>query len=403
MLALLLPLLTAAQAHDLRVDMLDVGQGDSILIRDDQRVILIDAGDDPRDVARQLKAEQITKINLVIATHPHADHVGGMLEVVTQFPVTNYVDNHQPHTTATYTNLLAAIHAKEAEGLHWLQPGTGDADDQVHQVRIGPDATLTFLFPLDGERETGTRSDLNSNSVVARIDHGKDCFLFVGDAEAETERALLNNGLAQCDVLKVAHHGSEYATTPAFLAAVQPKIALISVGAGNRYGHPGPKTVGRIESAGAKVYRTDLSGRITVRSTGEGVSVTTEREAGEAPMAAAEPPPRVAAPSAISRPGGMIPTREPEYAERTTPPPLPGTAVASAEPAASATPGAAPAEQATEPAAEACPFPASRNSEVFHEDGCGNGEKISPANLVCYPTRDAAIAAGKRPAGCCKP
>lgn len=402
MLALLLPLLTAAQAHDLRVDMLDVGQGDSILIRDDQRVILIDAGDDPHDVARQLKAEQITKINLVIATHPHADHVGGMLDVVNQFPITNYVDNHQPHTTATYTNLLAAIHAKEAEGLHWLQPGTGDSEDVVHQVRIGPDATLTFLFPLDGERETGTRSDLNSNSVVARLDHGKDCFLFVGDAEEETERALLNQGLGQCDVLKVAHHGSEYATTPAFLAAVQPKIALISVGAGNRYGHPGPKTVSRIESAGAKVYRTDLSGRITVRSTGAGVSVTTEREAGEAPVVA-ESPSRVGAPTAMSRPGAMIPTRAPESTEpaATAPPPLPGTPVASAEP--TATTAAASTEKAADPAADACPFPASRNSEVFHEDGCGNGEKISPANLVCYPTREAAIAAGKRPAGCCKP
>ena len=199
-------------------------------------------------------------------------------------------------------------------------------------------------------------------------------------------------------MLKVAHHGSEYATTPAFLAAVQPKIALISVGAETRYGHPGPNTMERLFSAGAQVYRTDLHGRITVTSTGAGVKVTTEKQADGQLMADVTPNvPTVRATGGV-RP--MAPRMaEPAMAEDLVRASDTSTSIRGEVSTALEEP---PAPEAAA-AQAACPFPASRSSEVFHEDGCGNAAKVSPTNFVCYPTREAALAAGKRPAWCCKP
>lgn len=420
--------LGAAHAHDLTVDMLDVGQGDSILIRDGTRAVLIDAGDAPNDVADQLVALGVEKLSLVVASHPHADHIGGMKAVVDRIPIANYLDNHQPHTTATYQALMATIAGKLTTGLHYLEPGTDESRlTSVRQLTLGPDATFTVLFPLDGERLTGTRSDLNSNSVITRLDHGDDCFLFMGDAEAETERAVLNDGQGQCDVLKVAHHGSEYASTASFLNAVQPKVALISVGEGNRYHHPGPRTVERIQGTGARVYRTDLQGRITVTSSGHGIVVTTEKQA-EVPLMSEVPAGidtvvRLPGDGPVTAPGAPAPTgiaaarasrlrvAAPDEAPAMDSPVEPEVAAAGddtapsadAAPTADTAPTVDPTTSAGAPPVELCPFPASRSSEVFHEGGCGNAARISPNNYVCYATREAAIAAGKRPAGCCRP
>lgn len=395
--------LAPAWAGDVVVSMLDVGQGDSLLIQTPTaKTILIDAGDGKVKLAPLLAARGVDHLDLVIATHPHADHIGGMLAVLQAYSVGNYFDSGLPHTTQTWRAV-----ADEIEGRRALDPKdprhiAADSALKGDVFDIGDGATLTVLFP-DGNPVRGTRSDLNSNSVVVRLDHGEDCFLFVGDAEEPTERRLLDQGVGQCDVLKVAHHGSEYATTPAFLAAVAPKVALISVGADNSYGHPGPKTVARLEAAGVTVYRTDLDGEITVRSTGRGEKVDTARvrvaasattssvvDEGKAPAqirAAVTLPTRVSAPSVR---GATAPTVE-----------VAAVDAAAATPAAPNSPSAVTATPAAD--ATTCPFPASAKSEVFHEDGCGNAAKVSPENYVCYPTREAAIAAGKRPAGCCKP
>ena len=118
-----------------------------------------------------------------------------------------------------------------------------------------------------------TRSDLNSNSIVIRLDHGDNCFLFTGDAEEPTENILVQKGIEQCDVLKIAHHGSNHSSTTRFLKAVAPEIALISLGEGNRYGHPGEETLRRIEATGAEIYRTDLHGTIHLQSDGKKIRV----------------------------------------------------------------------------------------------------------------------------------
>lgn len=372
---MILALIGAALAADLRVDMLDVGQGDSILIRTPaNKVILIDAAESSGHVSEQLQREQVDHLDLVIATHPHADHIGGMEKVLHDYPVKLYVDNGLPHTTQTYAGVMAEVESKQIAYKAGVNGMVFNLDDG---------AKLEVLFP-NGNALTGTRSDLNANSVVTRLTHGSDCFLFVGDSEAPTEEALLNGGIAQCDVLKVAHHGSQYSSTPSFLNAVQPKIALVSVGVGNRYHHPGPDTIERIRAMGTAIYRTDESGQITVTSTGHGVKVTTAH----APVAVP------GTPAPWYPPGSAVTTSAPAAPAASPAPAAPATH-APAAPAASPAPAAAPNP--------ACAYVASKNSEVFHEAGCGNGEKISPANQVCYATREAAIAAGKRPAGCCKP
>lgn len=256
-----------ALAGDVRVDVLDIGQGDAILIRTPgQRTILIDAGDTTSPTVPRLKEMGVTRFDLVIATHAHADHIGRMAEVLQTFPVKLYVDNGLPHTTQTYNNVMTEV---EARGIPYRPAHPGMA------FNLDDGARLEVLFPPDPPLKD-TRSDLNANSVVTRLTHGEDCFLFTGDAEDPTEQALMNRGVGPCDVLKVAHHGSDHSTSDAWLAVVQPEVALISVGAGNRYGHPGAQTLARLQRAGVRIHRTDLEGTLTAVSTGHGISVRGE-------------------------------------------------------------------------------------------------------------------------------
>jgi hypothetical protein len=137
---------------------------------------------------------------------------------------------------------------------------------------FGDEAIFTVLFPPENLLR-GTRSDLNSNSIVLRLDHGESSFLFMGDSEAPTEGALLGANIVGIDVLKVAHHGSRHSSTGALLAKLQPGAALISCGANNRYHHPNDEAIERLRTVGALVYRTDLSGNIRAVSDGVGVEI----------------------------------------------------------------------------------------------------------------------------------
>ncbi len=343
------------------MEVLDVGQGDSILIRTPEKAILIDAGEGEVSVPKLLAERGITVLDLVIGSHPHADHIGGMDDVLDTVTVKNYVDNGLSHTTKTYEAVMQRI---EDKGIPYR---AGIAEMKFN---LDDGAVLELLFPRD-KKLSDTRSDLNSNSVVARLTHGKNCFLFTGDSEEPTENALLDAGVTQCDVLKVAHHGSRHSTTSAFLSVVKPKIALISLGVGNRYGHPGDETLARLAAVGAEIYRTDLMGTLTVVSDKSKVRVETGTKA---PVLVA------------TAPG---PTSHPEKRPAVQDPSRPGHELS-------------PAPMESMPAL-ACPYPSASQSEVFHEASCGHAERIAPGNLVCYQTREQAIAAGKRPGGCCKP
>ncbi len=268
MIAFALFWISTAIAGTLQVHVLDVGQGDSILIEaPDDKKILIDASTEGAKVADRLQARGIEKLNLVVSTHPHADHIGGLAAVLKKISVGMYVDNGMTHNTLTYLRTTQAVEKNEIPYRAALNGRT---------FNIGSEATLTILHPRSTLLK-GTRSDLNSNSVVLRLQHKNICFLFMGDAEDPTERDLLNRGLEPCDVLKVAHHGSGHSTSASFLRAVRPKYAAISAGSGNRYGHPATETLRRLEDADVQVHQTATDGNITFISSGRSVSVRTQK------------------------------------------------------------------------------------------------------------------------------
>ncbi len=269
--------LGSAWAGELLVHMLDVGQGDSLLIETPAGAhVLVDAGQSHSDVADTLERLGVERLALVVASHAHADHIGGMAEVLNRFPVDLYVDSGLAHTTRTYQQLEHTLRNVRVER-HQARAGDEFAVDDEIAIRV--------IWP-GGPRLQGTRSDLNSNSVVLRVEHGEDCFLLTGDMEEPTEHAILRHAVESCEVVKVAHHGSRHSSTTRLLERLEPQFALISVGAENRYGHPGEATLSRLEQVGARVYRTDLTGHITLLSTGTGIHVVDGLDA-DAPVEAA--------------------------------------------------------------------------------------------------------------------
>jgi len=262
-LALVLLVAPPTWAGTLLVDVLDVGQGDAIFIQSPEgKTVLIDAGPRKANVVAELRARGVTGLDLVVATHPHSDHIGGMEQIVNEFPIGTYMDSGQSHTTATYRDVMEAV---EEQGVPYVRAEKGQ------RIQLGSEAVLWVLWP--GKLYlSGTRSDHNSNSVVLRLEHQGHCVLLIGDAEAETEQRLLAQRPAPCEVLKVAHHGGAHSTTGRFLGAFQPRIALISVG-NNGWGHPTEETLGRLARRSIEVHRTDQAGTIRVLSSEAGLQV----------------------------------------------------------------------------------------------------------------------------------
>jgi competence protein ComEC len=244
------------------VHFLDVGQGDSILIEAvPGPVVLIDGGPSSaaKTVVDYLVARGIRVIDLVIATHPHADHIGGLPAVLERFPVRRVIDSGTPHTTLTYDRYLTALERQVEAGDCVFETAAGQV------FRLAPAVTLTVLGPHPAASLTG----LNNNSVVTRLDAGAVSFLFQGDAEQEAEADLLSRGVAlSADVLKAGHHGSFTSTTEPFLVAVAPRYAVVMVGRDNRYGHPHPNTLNRLAAHGVTVLRTDLDGTVVFATDG---------------------------------------------------------------------------------------------------------------------------------------
>ena len=252
----------------LEVYFFDVGQGDSELIRlPGGENILIDAGTSSTEdeLVGELRSLGAETLDLVVATHPHADHIGGMAAVIVAFDVRQVVmpriSESDTPTTKTYENLLQSIADK---GLTITPAEPGD------ELLSSGGAVLTVLAP-NGE----DYGDLNNYSVVLRLTYGEDSFLFTGDAEEASEEEMLSlDWPLTATVLKCGHHGSETSTSPAFLDAVSPQYAVISCGVDNDYGHPDAVTLEKLEAAGAEVFRTDLQGSILASTDGSGVTMT---------------------------------------------------------------------------------------------------------------------------------
>ncbi len=258
-------------AEDLVVTMMDVGQADAILIQTADKTVLIDAGEDKELTSELLAQKGIRQIDLLVATHPHSDHIGGMKTVVEKTSVIKlYMDNGFPHTTKMYDDLMDAVESRVASGAtKYLAARVG------RKLNLGKEAQFEVLWPDDNGLE-GTRSDINANSIVMKLTHGDVCFLLMGDAEAETEQkvAPLVN---KCQILKVSHHGSPHSSIPELLDKAKPEVGLISCGLANKHGHPGQSTLDALSSGNAKTYRTDWQGEIKVVSNGKTYSVTTEK------------------------------------------------------------------------------------------------------------------------------
>ena len=254
----------------LRVTVLDVGNADSILLESGGKFALIDAGEDndETDVIACLENAGVTELEYVIATHPDTDHVGGMDAVIRHFPIRTFLMSFMPKgytpTTRTYENLLDALSERE------LTPVKAVYEDSY----IFGNATLTIL---SGFREY---TETNDQSVICQVSHGEMDFLFMGDAGKEVEQDLLKiRPLLDVEVLKVGHHGSQSSSNGSFIRCVSPEIAVITCGYNNPYRHPHTETLKTLQRNEARIYRTDLSGRIVLTSDGKSVSVSTEKEA----------------------------------------------------------------------------------------------------------------------------
>ena len=254
----------------LHLFFLDVGQGDAVLLQaPDGKQVLVDGGPDPQVLLAQLGRKLPPwdrTLDLVVTTHPDADHLGGLPEVLARYEVAALLDPELPAETAL--SQVWSV-ARADEGARLVRAVAGQVFDLGHGVR------LEVLWP-PRERLEGDRAD-NNNSVVLRVRYGRFCALLTGDVEAEVERRLVAEGrLTPCAVLKVAHHGSPSSTTSAFLEAVRPAVAVISVGE-NRFGHPDGDVLARLEAAGARIFRTDRNGTVELISDGERLWVRTAR------------------------------------------------------------------------------------------------------------------------------
>ena len=255
------------------IKVLDIGQGDAILIRTQEQVTLIDTGDVPQKdrIVALLKQEGVKTIDNLIITHPHADHLGGAGAIFTNFIVKHVYDSGQQTTTALYRQYLAAI---KKHNIPFSVLTTGQ------EIAIGGGAVLHILHPADPyfPNEKGDGTDLNNNSIVARLTYGNFAMLLSGDAEELAEKRILESkAVLKSQVLKVGHHGSKTSSSPEFLKAVAPETVIISVGANNDYHHPHPSTLKKFESLKFKVFRTDLNGTVAITTDGNSYQVVKEK------------------------------------------------------------------------------------------------------------------------------
>ena len=255
-----------SETGQLEVCFIDCGQGDAILIKTPAgEYMLVDGGksEEGENISDFLRSRGVKQLAVVVGTHPHSDHIGGLAEIIDSFPVEKVFLPRVTHNTSAFEALLKSIKGKNLK---------------INTARQGVKIPLEgiqarFIAPV-GE----SYDDLNNYSAVIRIEYGDSSFVLTGDAEELAEKEMLFSGeKLKADVLKIGHHGSSSSTCPAFLKAVEPQYAVIMCGEDNDYGHPHRETLAALDAAGVKVYRTDLNGTIIMTSDGHSININTVR------------------------------------------------------------------------------------------------------------------------------
>jgi competence protein ComEC len=263
-------------SQNLTMSFIDVGQGDSILvILPNTKTLLIDGGERQSSgkVLSTLQEYGLSYIDVIVATHPHADHIGGLIDVINTVNVGQVLDSGQVHTTQTFEDLLDAIYNKQIP-LRSVSEG--------ESVNLDPTVKIDVLNPpASTSNGSNNEAEFNDNSVVLKLTYGNFSALLTGDMEERNEARLVlkNATMLDADVLKAGHHGSRTSSSLDFLNAVTPEVVSISLGAGNSYGHPHQEALDRISASGAQyLLRTDIDGTITLISDGGGtISILTEK------------------------------------------------------------------------------------------------------------------------------
>ncbi len=245
---------------NLTVYFIDVGQADAILIKSGDHNMLIDAGnnEDGVKLVNYLKENNVSKFDYVIATHAHEDHIGGMDDIINNFEIDKFFMPDKVAVTKTFEDVLDALSNKN------MMYDTVRIDEEFSFS----DSIIKVLYV--GEEN----NNLNDTSIIVKVIHGNNSFLFTGDASSSVEQTILNKDI-KSDVLKVAHHGSNYSSSKEFIDKVNPIYAVISVGKNNIYKHPSDIVINRLNDKNIKIYRTDRQGTIIMSSNGSNITVNT--------------------------------------------------------------------------------------------------------------------------------
>lgn len=257
-----LPDTSTASTKELKVHFIDVGQGDAILIQSPNgKNMLVDGGSKSAGskVISFLKEKGVKQLDYVVATHPDADHIGGLIEVLNNFKVANFIDSGFPHTSQTYYDLLSLIDEKN---INFTVP------KELDKISLDNELIIRVLHANEDAK------DSNGASIVLKLTHNKVSFLLMGDADSSVEDCIRKKYDVSATVIKNGHHGSKTSSSAAFISQVKPKVAILSYGKNNSYGHPNSAVEARLKNVGAKTYKTAIDCDITVLSDGVKHSVS---------------------------------------------------------------------------------------------------------------------------------